>query len=60
MIEEKKISSIALPPLGCGNGGLDWSDVRPEIERALGSLEAVEVVVFEPTESTRMWRHKPA
>jgi O-acetyl-ADP-ribose deacetylase (regulator of RNase III) len=42
--------SIALPPLGCGNGGLDWSEVRPEIERALRPLESVEVVVFEPTE----------
>jgi hypothetical protein len=49
VIEEKKIASIALPPVGCGNGGLDWSEVRPEIERALGSLETVEVVVYEPT-----------
>ncbi len=49
VIEEKNISSIAVPPLGCGNGGLDWSDVRLEIERALGSMETVEVVVFEPT-----------
>lgn len=49
VIEEKKIRSIALPPLGCGNGGLDWNDVRPEIERALHSMESVEIVVFEPT-----------
>ena len=44
-----KIRSIALPPLGTGNGGLDWSDVKPRIERALGSLQDVDVVVFEPT-----------
>jgi hypothetical protein len=50
VIEEKKIASSALPPIGCGNGGLDWNDVRQEIEEALGSLESVEVVVFEPTE----------
>jgi O-acetyl-ADP-ribose deacetylase (regulator of RNase III) len=50
VVIDKGIRSIALPPLGCGNGGLDWADVRPEIERALSSLEDVEVVVFEPTE----------
>jgi O-acetyl-ADP-ribose deacetylase (regulator of RNase III) len=27
------IKSIAVPPLGCGLGGLDWADVRPCIER---------------------------
>jgi O-acetyl-ADP-ribose deacetylase (regulator of RNase III) len=49
VVEEKGIRSIALPPLGCGNGGLDWSDVRPEIECALGPLDNVDVLVFEPT-----------
>ncbi len=49
VIEEKQIRSIALPPLGCGNGGLDWSEVRPAIETALGDLEDVAVVVYEPT-----------
>jgi O-acetyl-ADP-ribose deacetylase (regulator of RNase III) len=48
-IEERGIRSVALPPLGCGNGGLEWSEVRPEIERALASLQNVEVLVFEPT-----------
>lgn len=43
------IRSIALPPLGCGNGGLDWADVRPMIVEALGDLADVEVVVYEPT-----------
>src|SRR5271166_6058753 len=32
VILEKKIRSIALPPLGSGNGKLDWMDVRPRIE----------------------------
>lgn len=49
VIREKNIQSIALPPLGCGNGGLDWTDVRPKIEAALGNLVDVEVVVYEPT-----------
>jgi len=49
VIEEKGIRSVAVPPLGCGNGGLHWSDVRPLIERALGDLDGVEVQVYEPT-----------
>lgn len=49
VIEEKGIHSIALPPLGCGNGGLDWSDVRPEIAGALAPLLDVDVWIFEPT-----------
>lgn len=49
VIEREGIRSIAIPPLGCGNGGLDWSQVRPHIERALGDLPGVEVVAYEPT-----------
>src|ERR1043166_5702479 len=42
------IRSIAIPPLGCGNGGLDWSDVRPRIEAALAELPDVRVLVYPP------------
>jgi O-acetyl-ADP-ribose deacetylase (regulator of RNase III) len=49
LIVEKHIDSIALPPLGCGNGGLQWSVVRPLIERALSDLPDVEVFIYEPT-----------
>jgi O-acetyl-ADP-ribose deacetylase (regulator of RNase III) len=49
VIEEKGIHSIALPPLGCGNGGLDWSEVRPAIAHALAQLHDLDVWVFEPT-----------
>lgn len=48
-IREKGIRSIAIPPLGCGNGGLDWDLVKPLIGNGLGELEDVEIVVFEPT-----------
>jgi len=48
-IRTKGIRSIAIPPLGCGNGGLDWAVVRPLIEEALGNLPDVEVIVYEPT-----------
>ena len=42
------ITSIALPALGCGLGGLDWSAVRPRVEAALAGLDGVRVTVFEP------------
>jgi O-acetyl-ADP-ribose deacetylase (regulator of RNase III) len=49
VIGENNIRSIAVPPLGCGNGGLDWRDVRPLIDNALGALSGVESIVYEPT-----------
>ena len=49
VIAELGIRSLALPPLGCGNGGLKWEDVRPRIEATLACLEGVEVTVYEPT-----------
>lgn len=47
---EKQVKSIAIPPLGAGNGGLEWSEVRKQIESALGDLSNVEILVFEPTQ----------
>lgn len=49
VIREQGIRSIALPPLGCGNGGLDWDQVRPRIEASLRDLTDVRILVFEPT-----------
>lgn len=46
------ITSVALPPLGCGNGGLNWNDVKPEIENALKDLP-IEIVVYEPAEEIK-------
>lgn len=52
-IESRQIRSIAIPPLGCGNGGLDWSKVKPMIQRALHDLEA-EIYVFEPSSAATL------
>lgn len=46
---ENEVKSIAIPPLGSGNGGLDWSRVRSQIEASLGDL-GTEVLVYEPTD----------
>lgn len=48
VIRENDIRSIAMPPLGCGNGGLDWADVKPLIERWMGEVPNVDVHLFEP------------
>ncbi len=42
------IRSVAVPPLGCGNGGLDWNDVRPRIEQAFAALADVHVFLYAP------------
>lgn len=42
------INSIAIPPLGCGNGGLPRNNVKPLIIKAFEPLPEVEVVLFEP------------
>ena len=48
-IEHNEVHSIALPPLGSGNGGLNWAEVKPYIEKALGDLVDVNILVYEPT-----------
>jgi O-acetyl-ADP-ribose deacetylase (regulator of RNase III) len=51
VIVEKKIHSVAIPPLGSGNGGLKWRDVCPKIEAELGGLNNdVKVLIYEPTD----------
>ena len=51
-IYDRGIRSIALPPLASGLGGLNWADIRPRIDAALGNLDEVDVIVFEPTDAT--------
>lgn len=48
VIADHGITSIALPPLGCGNGGLNWSVVEPRIRSILASLPDVDVQLFAP------------
>ena len=48
-IKQYNIKSVALPPLGCGNGGLPWEeDVKPLIEEKLASVTDVEFIIYAP------------
>jgi len=58
VIRERGIRSIAVPPLGCGHGGLDWKDVRPRIETALADLDEVDVRLYEPAGGAARSTHK--
>lgn len=51
VVTELGVRSLGVPPLGCGHGGLEWSQVQPLIELALGDLAGVEVTVFAPIAS---------
>lgn len=50
VIVETEARSIAVPPLGCGLGGLDWSEVSDRIVRSLTSVAeaGVDVLVYPP------------
>ncbi len=58
VIQENQIKSIAIPPLGCGAGGLDWTEVKPLIEAFAVSLDNVEVLIFEPTNQFKSFEAK--
>lgn len=47
-LKDLEIKSVAVPPLGCGHGGLRWDDVRPLIEKAFAALPEVTVLLYPP------------
>ncbi len=42
------VHSIAIPPFGAGNGGLQWMDVHIEIQTALKDLDSVDIQIYQP------------
>jgi O-acetyl-ADP-ribose deacetylase (regulator of RNase III) len=58
-VRQRGIRSIAIPPLGCGLGGLRWTDVRSRIEGAFKELKDVKVLLYEPTEAPLSEKMKP-
>jgi O-acetyl-ADP-ribose deacetylase (regulator of RNase III) len=50
LIKDLHINSIAIPPLGSGNGGLIWTDVRNVIEKKLINIsQSVNIYIYEPS-----------
>lgn len=49
-VKTRNIRSVAIPPLGSGLGGLNWSQVRSIIEDRLSDLPDVDALVFEPSD----------
>jgi O-acetyl-ADP-ribose deacetylase (regulator of RNase III) len=47
VIQDKKFNSIAIPPLGSGNGGLNWEIVKKMIEDKMSHL-SIDVFIYEP------------
>ncbi|MFD0795249.1 macro domain-containing protein [Mucilaginibacter litoreus] len=53
VIRDSKIKSIAIPPLGCGNGGLNWGRVKSLIEKYLSEVADVEVLIYLPNDNVK-------
>jgi len=48
VLSELDVRSVAVPPLGCGNGGLAWTQVKPVIQRAFADAPHIEVHLYAP------------
>ncbi len=51
VIRAMRITSIAIPPLGCGLGGLKWEDVKAAMEKSFASLNDVQISIYQPIRS---------
>ena len=59
VIKDLEIKSIAIPPLGCGNGGLKWATVQPLIEEKLSALaRSVDIIIYKPGYADQTSRNK--
>lgn len=48
VIRDRKLKSVAIPPLGAGNGGLNWTKVKALMTQYLSELNNVDVIIYEP------------
>lgn len=50
LLPNLNVRSLAIPPLGCGNGGLNWNDVKPIITSYLTQFaDSMDIFVYEPS-----------
>lgn len=60
ILPQLNVKKIVIPPLGCGNGGLQWGDVKAVIERKLQNLsEQYDFVIYEPSQNYRAKSKQP-
>jgi len=52
IIESDKITTLAMPALGAGNGGLIWENVKQIIEQKLSTL-SIDIYIYEPTNTIK-------
>lgn len=57
-IIDLKLSSIAIPALGCGLGGLDFDEVLKTIQDELSDLRNINMYIFAPKEKDNKWKKK--
>lgn len=53
-IKQRNIKSIAIPPLGAGLGGLEWSIVYEKIKSAMEPLADVHVLIYAPIDEAEL------
>lgn len=59
-IRKEEPKKVAIPPLGCGNGGLDWKVVKPIISEKLKDIEdKYNIIVYEPSISYNVIPKEP-
>jgi len=57
-LQQKSYSTVTLPALGCGHGGLDWGKVKELIKKYLADSQH-KILVFEPSSSKKAGKVKP-
>lgn len=60
LLPKLAVKKIAIPPLGCGNGGLDWAEVKKVVENKIFDIaDRYDFVIFEPSFSYSAMPKKP-